>query len=150
MKRILTLAVTFAMLTSAAFAEGVGVVDREKIQGSYSRMRTLEDEAALKMLELQRMQTEANIKQRQVKTDQPNNPVAFEQSQKAENEKLQAKQQEIVGWRDLQVKTLLTNINTAIDAVAKGKNLSAVVQKDTVIWGGTDITNDVLGRLNTK
>lgn len=131
-----------------ANAEGVGLVDMEKIQSAYSRMRTLEDEAALKMLELQKMQTEANIQLRELKNTQPNNPVAFEQQQKALSERIQGKQQEIVTWRDNQVKTLLTNINTAIESVAKTKGLSAVVQKDTVIWGGTDITNEVLTRLN--
>ncbi|MBI2844120.1 MAG: OmpH family outer membrane protein [Armatimonadetes bacterium] len=42
------------------------------------------------------------------------------------------------------------DILKAIDAVAKQKNLNMVVDKMAVLFGGTDITQDVLAQLNGK
>jgi outer membrane protein len=56
------------------------------------------------------------------------------------NQKLAAKQHELFD-------PLLARAQTAIAYVAAGKNLSIVVDKQIVIYGGTDITKDVLDTL---
>lgn len=158
MKRVLSVVMALAAMSLAtlqAYADGVGVVDMNKIQTGYTKIRSLSEEAALKQLELQKMQIEANIQLRNTKASQPNNPVALEQQQKALTEKIQAKSQEIESWSTTQAKAVQASIDAAIDAVAKAKGLSAVVdsskdanQSSIVLWGGTDITSEVLARLN--
>jgi len=41
-----------------------------------------------------------------------------------------------------------TEIRSAIEAYAKEKQFDLVLSKDTVVWGGTDITKDIVDRLN--
>lgn len=58
-------------------------------------------------------------------------------------QRLQLKQQELVG-------PVHDSINAAIKAVADAKGLSVVLGKDTVIYGGQDITDDVLKKVTGK
>ncbi|MEN6566428.1 MAG: OmpH family outer membrane protein [Veillonellales bacterium] len=48
------------------------------------------------------------------------------------------------------LKPITENINAAIKDVADAKGLSVVVGKNTVIYGGTDITQDVLQKIGGK
>ncbi|MEN6411327.1 MAG: OmpH family outer membrane protein [Veillonellales bacterium] len=48
------------------------------------------------------------------------------------------------------LKPITENINAAIKEVADAKGLSVVVGKNTVIYGGTDITQDVLQKIGGK
>lgn len=48
---------------------------------------------------------------------------------------------------DAMKETLRLKVEVAIRAIAKQKNLSHVVDKQAMFFGGTDITNDVLARV---
>ena len=48
------------------------------------------------------------------------------------------------------LKPIAENINAAIKEIADEKGLSIVVGKGSVIYGGTDITEDVLNKINGK
>jgi Skp family chaperone for outer membrane proteins len=45
-------------------------------------------------------------------------------------------------------KLVTDSVNSAVKAVAEGSKLTIVVRKETVLFGGTDITDAVLARLN--
>jgi len=54
---------------------------------------------------------------------------------------LEAKREELT-------KVFTTSLETAIKAVIEGKGMSMVVAKEAVLYGGTDITTEVLAKLN--
>ena len=57
--------------------------------------------------------------------------------------RLQQKQQELVG-------PIEQSIEATIKKVAENKGLQVVIEKGSVIYGGQDITQDVINRLGKK
>ena len=55
-------------------------------------------------------------------------------------EALQAKEKELL-------EPLKKKVDEAITSVGKSKGLAVVVDKNTVVYGGLDVTNDVVGAL---
>lgn len=152
MKRLLTLALpTLVMLfatVSAYAADTIGMVDTEKLMRSYNKAQLFNDDMKIKEQELEKMRAEFVKQIREAKTKQPNNPVAVEQLQKGLEEKLNTKLNEYRNFNEAQSRALEAEMNSAIEGVAKSKNLSVILAKQAVFVGGTDITNDVLARLN--
>jgi Skp family chaperone for outer membrane proteins len=153
MKRLLTLVLTVLVLAvggmRAAFAaDTIGTVDYDKLVRSYNKAQIFQDDMKSKQADLEKMRADYIKQIREAKTKQPNNPVAVEQLQKTLEEKLEGKVNEYSNLQESQAKSLEADMNNTIEAVAKGKNLSIILAKQTVFVGGTDITNDVLSRLN--
>ena len=59
------------------------------------------------------------------------------------NQRVEQKRQELL-------KPITDQINVAIKTVADAKGLTVVVYKNTVAYGGLDITSDVVNKLNGK
>jgi outer membrane protein len=154
MKRLLTLAVSALVLVfgtiGAYAADTIGMVDIEKLTRSYNKAQLFNDDMKIKEQELEKMRAEFVKQIREAKTKQPNNPVAVEQLQKGLEEKLNTKINEYRNFSEAQSRALENEMNAAIESVAKSKNLSVILAKQAVFVGGTDITNDVLARLNAN
>lgn len=59
--------------------------------------------------------------------------------------------QQLLQNKDQELSTpILNKINAAIKAVSDAKGLSAVFDKSIVVYGGTDITQDVIKKLNAN
>jgi Skp family chaperone for outer membrane proteins len=154
MKRLITLVLSLmvvAVTSVKAFAaDTIGTVDYDKLIRSYTKAQLFNDDMKSKEAELEKMKAEFVKQIRETKAKQPNNPVAVDQLQKSLEEKLQTKLNEYRSFQESQAKTLETEMSNAIEGVAKSRNLSVILAKQTVFVGGTDITNDVLSRLNVK
>lgn len=154
MKRLMTLflSLTVAAVTAAqAFAaDTIGTVDYDKLVRSYTKAQLFSDDMKSKEAELEKTRAEFVKQIREAKAKQPNNPVAVDQLQKQLEEKLQTQLNTYRSFQESQAKALETEMNDAITGVARAKNLSVILAKQTVFVGGTDITNDVLSRLNTQ
>lgn len=152
MKRLMTLVVSALMLAAGSMqafaADTIGTVDYDKLVRSYTKAQLFSDDMKIKEQDLEKMRAEFVKQIRETKAKQPNNPVAVDQLQKSLEDKLQTKLNEYRSFQESHAKTLETEMNTAIEGVAKTKNLSVILAKQTVFVGGTDITNDVLARLN--
>ncbi len=151
MKRLMTLLLSafFVFSTAAAqAADTIGTVDYEKLLRSYTKAQLFSDDIKSKQAELEKMQAEFVKQIREAKAKNPNNPVQVDQLQKSLEDKLQAKLNDFRGFQESQAKALETEMNNAIEGAARNKNLSIILAKQTVFVGGTDITNDVLSRLN--
>ncbi|HEY9745152.1 MAG TPA: OmpH family outer membrane protein [Oculatellaceae cyanobacterium] len=152
MKRFLTLAVSMLVAVFGALqayaADSIGTVDYDKLLRSYNKAQLFSDDMKIKEQDLEKMRAEFVKQIREAKTKQPNNPVAVEQLQKTLEEKLNTKLNEYRNFQEAQAKALENEMNTAIETVARSKNLSVILAKQTVFVGGTDITNEVLARLN--
>lgn len=151
MKRLLSIAVVLTVMLGtglSAYAEGIGTVDWEKLIRSYNKAQSFNDETRVREKEIETMRAEFVQKLREAKTAQSNNPVALEQMEKDLEQQLATKVNATRDWMAQQSKVLEAELNTAIESVARARNLDVVVAKQFVFHGGTDITNDVLSRLN--
>lgn len=142
---VLTLAGT-ALVT---YAEAIGVVDYEKLIRSYNKAQTFNDDREIREQELEKMRAEFVKQLREAKTSQSNNPVAVDQLEKQLQDKMNAKVSETRDWMTSKSNELEKEMNSAISTVATARKLDLVIAKQTVLHGGTDITNDVLAKLNT-
>lgn len=153
MKRLITVVLSLLVIAiggmRAAFAaDTIGTVDYDKLVRSYNKAQAFQDDMKSKQADLEKMRADFIKQIREAKTKQPNNPVAVEQLQKNLEEKLESKVNEYSNLQESQAKSLENEMNNTIETVAKSKNLSVVLAKQTVFVGGTDITNDVLSKLN--
>lgn len=147
MGALLTLAIMASTMT-AAMAQNIGMVDYEKVLTSYNKAVSFNDDRQIRQTEIENMKAEFLKQLREAKKNQANNPVAYEQLQKDLQEKLNSKQNEASNWVISRAKTLEKEISTVIDEVAASKSLDVVVHSQVVFHGGTDITNDVISKLN--
>ena len=150
MKRVMSLALALSAvvgMASQAFAE-IGTVDYEKLIRSYNKAQLFNDDRQIREQELEKMRAEYVKQLREAKTSKPNNPVAVEQLEKKLEGQLTTRLNETRDWMATKYKELETEMNGAIESIAKSKNLDLVLAKQTVLVGGVDITNDVLSRLN--
>lgn len=154
MKRFATVALSALLLTagnlSAFAADTIGTVDYDKLVRSYNKAQIFSDDMKAKEADLEKTRAEYVKQIREAKTKQPNNPVAVDQLQKSLEDKLNSKVNEYRNAQENQAKILETEMNNAIESAAKSKSLSVILAKQTVFVGGTDITNDVLSRLNSS
>jgi Skp family chaperone for outer membrane proteins len=154
MKRLLTLVLSLVCIAVAGFrmtahaADTIGTVDYDKLVRSYNKAQSFSDDMKSKEADLEKMRADFVKQIREAKTKQPNNPVAVDQLQKSLEDKLSTKVNEYRSQQEAQAKSLEDEMNNAIENVAHSKNLSVILAKQTVFVGGTDITNDVLSRLN--
>jgi Skp family chaperone for outer membrane proteins len=153
MKRLLTLVLSLLIIAGSGFgaaqaADTIGTVDYDKLVRSYNKAQLFSDDMKSKEADLEKMRAEFVKQVREAKTKQPNNPVAVDQLQKSLEDKLSAKLNEYRSQQESQAKALEEEMNNAIESAARSKNLSVILAKQTVFVGGTDITNDVLSRLN--
>jgi Skp family chaperone for outer membrane proteins len=153
MKRILTMVLSVLVLglgglRAAQAADTIGTIDYEKLVRSYNKAQIFNDDMKAKEADLEKMQAEFVKQIREAKTKQPNNPVAVDQLQKSLEDKLAAKVNEYRDTQASKAKSLEDAMTNTIQDVARGKNLSVIIAKQSVFVGGTDITNDVLSRLN--
>lgn len=153
MKRLLTIVLSVLVLglgglRAAQAADTIGTVDYDKLVRSYNKAQIFNDDMKAKEADLEKMRAEFVKQIREAKTKQPNNPVAVDQLQKSLEDKLAVKVNEYRDSQESQAKSLETAMNTAIETVAHSKNLSVILAKQTVLVGGTDITNEVLAKLN--
>jgi len=155
MKRLTTLAMAVLLAASTtvsmagqAFADSIGTVNYEKLIRSYSKAQAFADDREIKENDLETTRAEYVKQLREAKKAQANNPVAIEQLEKKLQGQLDTKIQSTRDWVTSRSRELEGEMNNAIKSVAQTKQLDTVVAQQFVFYGGTDITNDVLGILN--
>lgn len=154
MKRIQGAAIALATLTVIAcgsvkaFADSIGIVDLDKVVTGYNKAQTVLADIKVKEAELRKMQADFVKQLEESKKNSPKNPVSNDQLEKDLNAKLNAKLSEYRDWTANKQKEIDTDLETTIKEVAKSKNLDVVLSKQAVFQGGSDITNDVLSKLN--
>jgi Skp family chaperone for outer membrane proteins len=154
MKRIATLAMTGLLLTVGAArafaADSIGTVDYDRLVRSYNKAQAFSEDMKTKETELEKIRNDYVKQIRDTKAKSPNNPVAVDQLQKKLEDQLNAKVETFRTQEEGQAKVIEAEMNAAIEGAAKSKSLSVVLAKQTVFLGGTDITTDVLSRLNAS
>ena len=132
---VLLLAMMFAaVLLSGCAAEKpstIGIVDMQKVMTENPKIKQMQDQLNTKAKEL----TENLEKERATLK-----PEEFQQKQQAAYAEFMKMKQEFEAQIETQTKKVL-------EEVAKEKKLGAVIYKNGMAWGGVDVTEDVLKKL---
>jgi outer membrane protein len=135
MKKLLACLVTMMILTIgtavAAPSGGIGILDMNKLTAESPKIRALDEQLRLKGQELYN----------QLAAEKPN--LTPEQFKQKEEEAFKAFLQTKLNF-EAQIDT---GIRQAAEQVAKEKSLSLVIYKNSVVFGGTDITQDVIQKM---
>ena len=121
-------------IASAASSSSVGVVEYEKILMEHPDMQSLDD---------------------QLKTTVDEIKKEFDEKSAGMNDQEKADyyrqcQERIFQKREELLEPVVKSIDTAIKAVADKKGLSVVLAKAAVVYGGQDITSEVIAQLGKK
>lgn len=143
-------AVMMASSAMAAYAEVIGVVDYDKLIRSYNKAQSFNDDREIREQDLEKMRAEFVKQLREAKTAQSGNPVAVDQLEKKLQDQLNAKINETRDWMTNKGNEIEKEMTSSISSVATAKKLDVVMDKRFVFVGGTDITNDVLAKLNAS
>ena len=130
----LALTQTGSGIASAASSVNVGVVDRDLVLSQHP--------------EGQNFQSQMNAEISEVQKDFEQKSQGMTDQEKADyyrqcQQRLAQKQNELM-------EPILKSVDEAIKKVADSKGLSVVIEKAAVVYGGTDITQDVISRLGKK
>lgn len=134
MKKIIAgLMVAAAMLTFGCSGRNVafGVVDMRKVETEASIIKTTKEEVTAKMKELK----EQMDKDMAGKQGEEASKIAEDYSAKAQLVQSEAQNK------------LKASLDTALNQVAKEKNLGAIMIKEAVPQGGTDVTKEVIEKM---
>jgi outer membrane protein len=152
MKKLLALglaAVTAGIVSTQsamAAAPSLGYVDTAKVFSSYGEAKRAQDQFRQKaedyQEELAKRQKQIEDARKAGKSD------ADLQKMMKDAEQDLMPQKKAVEELDRKLSTQIKGkIESAIAAAAKAKGISAVVDKQVILYGGTDLTNDVVKRL---
>ena len=132
---VLLLVMMFAaVLLSGCAAEKpstIGIVDMQKVMAENPKIKQMQDQLNTKAKEL----TENLEKERATLK-----PAEFQQKEQAAYAEFMKMKQEFEAQIETQTKKVL-------EEVAKEKKLGAVIYKNGMAWGGVDVTEDVLKKL---
>jgi outer membrane protein len=136
----LALAAAAAMMTASGCGKAqIGYVDGERLMKEAPQLTAIAEEGNNKLAEAKKSGTEELTKDKESMSD--------EDFQKAEQQE-QAKMAGIQQQYSMQMKQKL---DAAVEGVVKAKKLDVVLDSEktqkTVIQGGTDITDDVIQKL---
>ncbi len=155
MKKIYSIALALiasAVLTFSsmptAHADSIGYVDFDKIVNGYNKAVSVLSDIKVREAEIRKMQADFVKQVEMSHKNSPKNPVSANQLEKELNQKLQAKVQEYRDWATIQQKSIDQALENTIKEVAQAKSIDVVLTRNAVFNGGTDLTNEVLAKLN--
>lgn len=130
----LALTQTGTGIASAAGTASVGVVDRDQVMSQHPDTQNVDAQMRAAITEVQK-----DFEEKSAGMSEQERQDYYRQCQL----RLQQKQQELI-------EPLIKSIDDAVKKTADAKGLSVVVEKSIVVYGGQDITHDVISRLGKK
>lgn len=127
----LALTQTDSGIASAASSGNVGVIDRDQVMNQHPDSQNIESQFRAAVTEVQR-----DFEEKSAGMNEQEKQDYYRQCQ----QRLQQKQQELL-------EPIIKSIDDTIKKVASNKGLSVVIEKSAVVYGGQDITQDVVSRL---
>ena len=121
-----------AGIASAAGSSNVGVVDYRQIMGQHPQLQTANDQMQQAVTDAQK-----EFEEKSASMGDQEKQDYYQQTQ----ERLQQKQQELLD-------PIEQSVQDAVKNVADAKGLAVVLDKSTVVYGGLDITQDVIKKLS--
>ncbi len=133
------------LLNSAAYASNIGVVDLSKVIESYSKAQEVSADLKIKETELQKFIEDAQKKIEKAKT-----PVEKKNLEDRLGEQFNIKRnvfakEQADKWQQIEDKVL-----KKITEVSKKQKMDIVLNQQSVIIGGKDITDEIIKQLNKE
>ena len=128
----LTMMVSVGLIAGCGTNEQIGYIDMQKIQTESQKGQDTQAKLQAKISEIN-----ARLAQEQSSGQDAN--TMMQNQQKA--------QQEFQTYQQAMIKDFESAVDTNAQAVAKEKNLTAVVDKQALVSGGVDITDEVLNKM---
>ncbi len=133
------------LLTGAAIAQEIGVVDMALVSQKYTKAQGLATQVKTKEDELQKLRDNLVT---QLKAGEKLSPVEKKNLEDKLNNQFATKFKEYREWTVGQEQILRQDFERAIQQVATSQKLDLVLPKQTVLQGGKDVTQDVINALN--
>ncbi|XVJ51241.1 MAG: OmpH family outer membrane protein [Vampirovibrio sp.] len=135
--------------STAAWADVVGYVDYDKVRNGYEKAQTLIADIKVKEADLRK--TEADFVKQIEDSRKANakNPIATKSLEQQLETKLRTEVKAYQDWSNTSLKTIDDAVTNTIKKVAQQKGATVVVDQQAVIWGGVDLTPDIIRTLNT-
>lgn len=140
---LLAMAFVLCVNCSAMAADDIGVVDIGLVWDKYQKSINISKTADEKDVELEKFLLD---KKRLIA--QGATPVERKNLEDKYAKEFQVKVEEAKKWYAAEQQTLETNVMNAIKTVSAQKALSVVLSKKTAIYGGVDITDEIIIILN--
>ena len=121
-----------AGIASAAGSSNVGVIDYRQVMNQHPDLQTANEQMQQAVTDAQKEFEEKS----QSMGEQEKNEY-YQQTQ----QRLQQKQQDLL-------EPIQKSVESTVKTVADSKGLSVVLDKNTVVYGGQDITQDVIKKLS--
>jgi Skp family chaperone for outer membrane proteins len=149
MKKILNIILVVAFIlcakATALAANDIGVIDITMVWDKYEKSVKIDKTADEKDVELEKFLLE---KKRLIA--QGSTPVERKNLEDKYVKEFQVKVEETKKWYATEQQKLEATMMTTIKKIAADKSLSVVLNKKTTIYGGVDITNEVITTLNQQ
>lgn len=137
-------------LTDAEAEEFITLLDKSApTPQDTARIKALEDLSASREKELTTLQVKSNLSDTEKARQKELQAMASASDERLAKENDESKK-EFDAKKEEMSEAIRQDIVKAIETVAKQKNLTLVVDKVAVLYGGTDITQAVLDTLNKK
>lgn len=131
---IVVIALASSGTASAAASSNIGTVDYQKVVTSHPGYQAYVDQ-----MQVEEANAKKDFDTNSAKMTDKEKQAYFDQLK----QRLQTKQQDML-------KALLDKVNAVVKTVAESKGLSAVLDKNQVYYGGADITDDVIKKIQDK
>ena len=142
------LVATTVASASAFAADTVGFVDFSKLLGGYEQFQSFQADSKVKEAEINKMKADFVKHLEDGRKTAASNPIQAENLEKQLAEKFRVKVTEYQTWLNNKNKEIDNRVNSTIKAVATKQGVSVVLDKDQVLVGGVDLTNEVISSLN--
>lgn len=127
----------------AGFAEGIGVLDVEKVLGSYEKVQSAVADLKVKEADLEKFAADAGKSVKLAKTQEESRNLELNYSKQLEEKKVAYRQEQ-----SHVVERIQADVFIAIRSVADSRKVKLVIRKDSIIYGADDLTDEVIGILN--
>jgi len=145
-RTVVLLAVMSLMIgySNKSNAGGTGVVDLDKIRDNYSAAQELTAELNVKEAELKQFITDAQKQIQDAKTPLEKKNLEEKLSRQFDIKRLASSKDQAQKWALIE-----SSVIKSIKEVSAAKKFDLVLNKQVVIDGGVDITDEILAKLNT-
>ncbi|OGH99325.1 MAG: hypothetical protein A2039_03625 [Candidatus Melainabacteria bacterium GWA2_34_9] len=146
-RTVVLLAVMFVMFgySAKSYAEGTAVIDLDKIRENYTVAQELSADLKIKEAELQKFVIDAQKQMQEAKSPLEKNNLEAKLGEQFNIKRNAYAKDQTQKWGVIE-----DTVIKIIKEVSSSKKFDLVLNKQVVIDGGSDITDEVIKKLNTQ
>lgn len=150
MKSLKKIFITLAIISMVSFSglhsfADTGVVDLDKVINNYSKYLDFAADMKVKQADVEKFVADTNIQLKDAKT-----PLEKKNLEEKATKDYEDRIQSIKENQIKQLKEIEDNVYSVIEKTSKCKKIDMVFNKSSVLYGGVDLTDEVIATLNKK